>query len=210
VLGSFADKNPKAVDSLVRVVVRATKLLKDDPKRAAPLVSVAFGKGLVADDIPCTKRSSRPQTQFTSIRGASSTRPQSCRTTRSSSGRWRRRFLFDGLFALPVYESSLGEQLRRAFLDAERRFEVTRTKAMALAAIGFAIFLGIWELAPALGFVSPSVLPPPSALPRAFLRELNSGIWITSVGTVCGIISPVWCLGCLLGLLLLVSPPACR
>ncbi|MEI9805019.1 MAG: ABC transporter substrate-binding protein [Pseudolabrys sp.] len=33
VLGSFADKNPKAVDDLVRLIVRATKLLKEKPKR---------------------------------------------------------------------------------------------------------------------------------------------------------------------------------
>ena len=33
---------------------------------------------------------------------------------------------------------------------------MTRTKAVALAAFGFAVFLAIWELAPALGFM---VLP---------------------------------------------------
>ena len=43
-LGALADKNPKAVESLVRVVVRATNLLKEDPKRAASFVGAAFGK----------------------------------------------------------------------------------------------------------------------------------------------------------------------
>src|SRR6201991_563185 len=65
VLGSFADKNPKAAESLVRVVVRATTLLKDDPKRAVAHVGAAFGKGLVADDILLDALKS-PQTQFTS------------------------------------------------------------------------------------------------------------------------------------------------
>jgi sulfonate transport system permease protein len=60
---------------------------------------------------------------------------------------------------------------------------VTRTKAVALAAFGFAVFLAIWELAPALGFVPESVLPPPSVLPQAFLRELTSGVWFAALLT---------------------------
>ena len=76
---------------------------------------------------------------------------------------------------------------------------MTRTKAVALAAVGFAIFLGVWELAPALGLIPASILPPPSVLPSAFLRELSSGIWFTSMLTslshyVAGLV-----LGCLLG-----------
>ena len=65
VMGSFADKNPAVVDNFVKSIIRATKLLKDDPKRTAPLVSAAFGKGIVSDDIlEAAIRS--PQTQFTS------------------------------------------------------------------------------------------------------------------------------------------------
>jgi sulfonate transport system permease protein len=76
---------------------------------------------------------------------------------------------------------------------------VTRTRAVALAAFGFAVFLAIWELAPALGLVPASVLPPPSVLPQAFLRELGSGIWLSSMLTslshyVAGLV-----IGCLLG-----------
>ena len=77
-----------------------------------------------------------------------------------------------------------------------------RIKAVVLAAIGFAIFLAIWELAPALGWVSPTVLPPPSILPRAFLRELSSGIWITSVATSLQHYLAGLVLGCLLGVAL--------
>jgi sulfonate transport system permease protein len=82
---------------------------------------------------------------------------------------------------------------------------VTRIKAVALAAIGFTIFLAIWELAPALGWVSPTVLPPPSVLPRAFLRELSSGIWITSVATSLQHYLAGLVLGCLLGVALGVA-----
>jgi len=79
---------------------------------------------------------------------------------------------------------------------------VTRTKSWVLAAVGFAVFLAVWELAPALGFVPASILPPPSALPHAFLRELNSGIWISSLLTslrhyLIGLV-----LGCFLGVCL--------
>ena len=58
---------------------------------------------------------------------------------------------------------------------------MTRSKAVLLAAFGFAVFMAIWEAAPALDIVPASVLPPPSALPRAFMREFNSGIWISSL-----------------------------
>ena len=65
VLGSYADKNPQAVEALVRNVVRATKLLKDDPKRAVKHVGAAFGRGLVPDDILLAALE-LPQTQFVS------------------------------------------------------------------------------------------------------------------------------------------------
>jgi sulfonate transport system permease protein len=35
------------------------------------------------------------------------------------------------------------------------------------------VFLAIWELMPALGIVPAQILPPPSALPRAFEREFS-------------------------------------
>jgi NitT/TauT family transport system permease protein len=76
---------------------------------------------------------------------------------------------------------------------------VTRTRAVALAAFGFAVFLAIWELAPALGFVPASVLPPPSVLPHAFLRELSSGIWLSSMLTSLSHYLAGLVIGCLLG-----------
>ena len=58
---------------------------------------------------------------------------------------------------------------------------MTRIRAVLLAAFGFAVFIAIWEAAPALDIVPATILPPPSALPRAFMREFNSGIWISSL-----------------------------
>lgn len=60
---------------------------------------------------------------------------------------------------------------------------MTRTRSLALGALGFCIFLALWETLPALQIVPASVLPPPSALPKAFLRELSSGIWFSSLAT---------------------------
>jgi NitT/TauT family transport system permease protein len=79
---------------------------------------------------------------------------------------------------------------------------VTRLKAALLAAFGFAVFIAIWEAAPRLGFVPESILPPPSALPRAFMRELNSGIWLSSMllslrNYLAGLV-----IGCTLGVML--------
>jgi sulfonate transport system permease protein len=76
---------------------------------------------------------------------------------------------------------------------------VTRTRAVALAAFGFSVFLAIWELAPALGLVPASVLPPPSVLPQAFLRELSSGIWLSSMLTSLSHYLAGLVIGCLLG-----------
>ncbi len=58
---------------------------------------------------------------------------------------------------------------------------VTTTKTVTLSALGLAAFLILWELFPALGLVSANILPPPSALPGAFWREVSSGIWLSSL-----------------------------
>lgn len=60
---------------------------------------------------------------------------------------------------------------------------MTRTRSLILGALGFLAFLALWEALPALQIVPASVLPPPSALPRAFWREFSSGIWFSSLLT---------------------------
>ena len=47
--------------------------------------------------------------------------------------------------------------------------------------MGLAVFLAIWEAVPRLGLIDPTLLPPPSVLPAAFLREFRSGIWADMV-----------------------------
>ncbi len=56
-----------------------------------------------------------------------------------------------------------------------------RISTVLLPAAGFAAFLALWEAVPAFGLVNPAFLPPPSAIPRAFLREFSSGEWPRAV-----------------------------
>lgn len=56
-----------------------------------------------------------------------------------------------------------------------------RLRAPALAFLGLVAFLLLWEAAPYLGWVNPAFLPPPSVLPRAFMREVQSGAWLAAI-----------------------------
>lgn len=106
VLGSFADKNPKAVEDLVRVTVRATKLLKDDPNRAVKHVGAAFGKGLVSDDILLTALKS-PQTQFTSDPRSIADSTVKLQDYQVKIGVLKKAESLDGLFAQNVYDRAI-------------------------------------------------------------------------------------------------------
>ena len=50
VAGAFVAKNPQGVQALVDAVVKATEIIKTDPKRAAPAIEAALGKGIVDTD----------------------------------------------------------------------------------------------------------------------------------------------------------------
>ncbi|MCA0451029.1 MAG: ABC transporter permease subunit [Proteobacteria bacterium] len=47
----------------------------------------------------------------------------------------------------------------------------------ALGLGGLAVFLLLWEAAPRFGLISTLLLPPPSSLPGAFWRDVQSGAW---------------------------------
>jgi sulfonate transport system permease protein len=51
-----------------------------------------------------------------------------------------------------------------------------------LPLIGLVAFLLMWEAVPRLGLASRVLLPTPSDLPAAFMREWSSGMWLKSVG----------------------------
>ncbi len=48
--------------------------------------------------------------------------------------------------------------------------------------LGLAIFLAIWEAVPDSGLLPSSLLPPPSAIPGAFWREVTGGQWLPALG----------------------------
>lgn len=50
-----------------------------------------------------------------------------------------------------------------------------------LPLLGLVVFLGGWELAVLTGLLPRRLVPPPSAVPAAFLSELRNGIWIASI-----------------------------
>ncbi len=54
-------------------------------------------------------------------------------------------------------------------------------RAPALALTGLVAFLLLWEAIPFFGIVNPAFLPGPSALPAAFLREVQSGAWLSAI-----------------------------
>ncbi|MEI9805021.1 MAG: ABC transporter permease subunit [Pseudolabrys sp.] len=65
--------------------------------------------------------------------------------------------------------------------------------------MGLAAFLSLWEMLPALRLVPATVLPPPSALPAAFWREVVSGIWFSSLRTSLSHYLAGLAIGCFLG-----------
>jgi NitT/TauT family transport system substrate-binding protein len=106
VLGGFADRNPAAVDNLVRVVVRATKLLRDDPNRAATHVGAAFGKGLVAESV-LREAITSPQTQFTSDPRRIIESTAKLQDYQVKLGALDKAAPLDGLFAIAVYDRAV-------------------------------------------------------------------------------------------------------
>lgn len=103
VMGPFADKNPKAVDGLVRSIIRATALLKEHPEQAVKHVGAAFGKGLVPDDILLEALKS-PQTQFTSDPRRIEESTRQLQVYQVKIGALQKAEPIEGLFAFDVYD----------------------------------------------------------------------------------------------------------
>jgi NitT/TauT family transport system substrate-binding protein len=101
-MGSFADKNPKAVDGLVRSIIRATAFLKDHPEQSVKHVGAAFGNGLVPDDILLEALKS-PQTQFTSDPRRIEESTRKLQEYQVKIGVLQKAEALEGLFAFDVY-----------------------------------------------------------------------------------------------------------
>jgi NitT/TauT family transport system permease protein len=77
-----------------------------------------------------------------------------------------------------------------------------RSRKFTLAALGFTVFLLLWEALPWFGAISADSLPPPSAMPGAFYRELRSGIWLAALESSLSHYLLGLVIGCALGVLL--------
>ncbi|MGO4706192.1 ABC transporter permease [Microvirga sp. 2MCAF38] len=56
-------------------------------------------------------------------------------------------------------------------------------RSVLLSLIGLIAFLCLWEAVPRLGLVNPALLPGPSVIPAAFLKEVASGAWFQAVAS---------------------------
>lgn len=107
VMGPFADKNPQAVDGLVRSIIRATAFLKEQPEKAVKHVGAAFGNGLVPDDILLEALKS-PQTQFTSDPRRIEDSTRKLQDYQVKIGALQKAESLEGLFAFDVYKRAAG------------------------------------------------------------------------------------------------------
>ena len=62
--GAFLAKNPDGVQKLVNALVKADDLIKTNPKRVAPYVEAALGKGII-DLATIEKALASPASKFT-------------------------------------------------------------------------------------------------------------------------------------------------
>ncbi len=69
-----------------------------------------------------------------------------------------------------------------------------------LSAAGLAAFLGLWEALVRTGLLPAAWVPAPSAVPGAFLHELQDGIWFAAVGDSLSHYATGVILGSLLGI----------
>ncbi|GEP06823.1 ABC transporter substrate-binding protein [Methylobacterium oxalidis] len=105
VFGAFADKNPQAVEGLVRAVVKATELLKSDPARAAVPVEQALGKG-ITDVATIQKALTSPASRFTADPRAIIEATKKMQAYQVSIGTLDKDIPTDGLFVPSYYEKA--------------------------------------------------------------------------------------------------------
>ena len=106
VYGTFADKNPAAVDALVKALVRSTELLKSDPARAAPHVEAALGKG-ITDVATIQKAISSPAAKFIADPRTIIAATKAMQAYQVSIGTLDKEAPTDGLFDSRPYEKAV-------------------------------------------------------------------------------------------------------
>ena len=106
--GAFLTKNQAGVQKLVDALVKADKLIKAEPKRVAPYVEAALGKGLI-DAATIEKALASPASKFTADPRVIMEATAKMQTFQVSIGTLEKDVPLDGLFDLSFYEKATGK-----------------------------------------------------------------------------------------------------
>ena len=103
--GAFLSKNQAGVQKLVDALVKADKLIKAEPKRVAPFVEAALGKGLI-DAATIEKALASPASKFTADPRVIMEATAKMQTFQVSIGTLEKDVPLDGLFDTSFYEKA--------------------------------------------------------------------------------------------------------
>ena len=103
--GAFLSKNPAGVQKLVDALVKADKLIKAEPKRVAPHVEAALGKGLI-DAATIEKALASPASKFTADPRVIMEATAKMQSYQVSIGTLEKDVPLDGLFDVSFYEKA--------------------------------------------------------------------------------------------------------
>jgi NitT/TauT family transport system substrate-binding protein len=109
VSGAFLNKNRDGVQKLVDALVKADGLIKSDPKRVAPYVEAAIGKGIVETTI-IEKALVSPASKFTADPRVIMQATAKMQSYQVSIGTLEKDVPLDGLFDVSFYEKAVGNR----------------------------------------------------------------------------------------------------
>ena len=104
--GAFLTKNPAGVQKIVDALVKADKLIKAEPKRVAPHVEAALGKGLI-DAATIEKALASPASKFTADPRVIMEATANMQSYQVSIGTLEKDVPLDGLFDVSFYEKAI-------------------------------------------------------------------------------------------------------
>ena len=106
--GAFLTKNPDGVQKIVDALVKANALIKKDPKRVAPYVEAALGKGLI-DAATVEKALASPASKFAADPRLIMDATAKMQTFQVSIGTLEKDVPLDGLFDPSFYVKATGK-----------------------------------------------------------------------------------------------------
>ena len=104
--GAFLTKNQAGVQKIVDALVKADKLIKAEPKRVAPHVEAALGKGLI-DAATIEKALASPASKFTADPRVIMEATAKMQSYQVSIGTLEKDVPLDGLFDVSFYEKAI-------------------------------------------------------------------------------------------------------